>query len=463
MIPAHGFRTASALTLTALILCAGCGPESGAPTGEARLPNIVVIVVDTLRADHLGTYGYFRDTSPNLDRFAERAAVFENTVTVMATTLPAHVSLWSSRLPLQTGVVTNGRVLHRSLEAGRQVRFFAEMLKEIGYTTAAFVSANPVKRYTGLDAGFDVYDEPAPKAGHRYGKANFTTDAALEWLAEPPREPFFLWIHYFDPHKPFEPPVPYDEAFSTDPDLVRFLAARSVEDPEDPEILEANNLYDGEILWTDSQIQRVFDRLEEMGVLADAAVVVTSDHGEALGEHGRIGHGEIRNEQLFVPLIVKFPDGSALNGRRFDHLVSLTDVVPTLVGRLGLPIQEADRDNFEGRDALAGRTPRDYAIAQRTYRLDGARAWGKGEKLALVGLDWKYYLVSDGEDELFDMTRDRPERHDLLHGHPDVARDLKDRLLRDLAELERDGGQFEVMEERSPAVLEELRALGYLD
>ena len=381
----------------------------------------------------------------------------------MATTLPAHVSLWSSRLPLQTGVVTNGSVLKRRLEEGRSVRFFAEMLQEVGYTTAAFVSANPVKRYTGLDAGFDLYDEPAPKQGDRYGKANFTTDAVLDWLKTPPQEPFFLWIHYFDPHKPFEPPEPFDEAFTTDSDLVRFLGARNVEDPQDPVILEANNLYDGEILWVDSQIQRVLDRLDEMELLEEAALVVTSDHGEALGEHGRIGHGEIQNEQLFVPLIMKFPDGSSLNGRRFDHLVSLTDVVPTLVDRLGLPIREADRGNFEGRDALAGRAPRDYAIAQRTYRLDGARAWGRGEKLALVGLDWKYYLISDGDDELIDMSRDRVERNDVIAGHPEVARGLKDRLLRDLAKLESDGGQFEVMQERSPAVLEELRALGYLD
>lgn len=451
------------MLLVGLMVGWGCGRGSRPADDGHPLPNIIVIVVDTLRADHLGTYGYFRDTSPNIDRLAGDSAVFENTVTPMATTLPAHVALWSSRLPIQTGVVTNGYALKRSLDSGRQVRFFAEMLEDLGYATAAFVSANPVKRYTGLDAGFDVYDEPSPKSGERYGRADFTTDAALEWLATPPEEPYFLWIHYFDPHKPHSPPEPFDRAFSTDPELLGFLEVRDIENATDPEVLEANNLYDGEILWVDSQIQRVVERLEEMGGFANSALVVTSDHGEALGEHGRIGHGEIRNEQLFVPLIIRFPNGSSLNRRRFDHLVSLTDVVPTLAGRLGLPLRESDRENFEGRDALAGRAPREYAIAQRTFRLDGARKWGGGEKLALVGLDWKYYLISDDPDELVDMSQDRMERFDVIEGHPDVARSMKDRLLRDLAELERAGGQFEVMEEKSPAVLEELRALGYLD
>lgn len=443
--------------LILLLACqAGCPPDEAA----TAYPSIVVITIDTLRADHLGCYGYFRATSPTIDSLAIEGVLFANTVTTMSTTLPAHVSLWTSRYPIQTGVTTNGRTLIQQKDSKNAVRLFAQMLRDIGYSTSAFVSANPVKRYTGIDAGFDHFDQPEREGG-RLGKANHTTDAVLEWLESDLKEPFFLWIHYFDPHKPYDPPAPFNSFFSADDGLVRFLYHKRVSDPEDPKFLLVNNLYDGEILFVDSQVRRVIDALKGKQLYDDIALVVTADHGEGLGEHEHIGHGEIFNEQLFVPLIMKFPESMGLNGQRVDRIVSLVDIVPTLVGTMGLQLSRSDRDQFVGLNALAGRQARKYALAQRsTHR---KRKYNRlGHKYALVAQDWKYTYQTDGSEKLFDLRTDFNETVSMSHIRPDVAEELRDRLLSKIAEYSSSEQGLAVVEATSPQILEELRALGYL-
>jgi arylsulfatase A-like enzyme len=415
----------------------------------------VVVTIDTLRADHLGCYGYFRDTSPTLDALAERSVLFRHAVTTIATTLPAHVALFTSRYPLETGVVSTGRKMVRRRQAGSSIRFFAELLAAMGYRTTAFVSATPVKKSTGLDAGFGSFDEP--EIGGR--KARQTTDAVLAWLATPPAEPFFLWVHYFDPHAPYEPPPEHDR-FSTEPQLLEFLRAKGVPEPPDPEVLSANNLYDGEIHSVDSQIARLIARLEELEQFDALTFVVLGDHGEALGQHDRIGHGEIYNEELFVPLIIKFPAGSRLDGTVVESLVSLVDVVPTLVGRLALPVPEADRVRFSGSDVLQGGAQREHALAQRAF--GPPRKWGPGEKFALVALDWKYVLETRRPDELYHLVDDPGERTNLVERERERADRLRRQLLEEIAERTRRADRMETVEETSPKVVEELRSLGYI-
>jgi arylsulfatase A-like enzyme len=454
-------RAFGLLVLGALSLLAACAPGRQ----PQPLRPIVVITIDTLRADHLGCYGYFRPTSPVLDALAAESVWFANAVTTMATTLPAHVSLWTSRYPLQTGVTSNGRRLtiggERLDRMGgdkSRVRLFAELLRELGYSTAAFVSATPVKKNTGINAGFELFDQP--EVGGR--KAAVTTDRVIEWLDSEPEQPFFLWVHYFDPHKPYDPPEPFRQAFETEPGLIEFLKERGVPDPTDPHIQEVNNLYDGEILSADTEIGRLLDRLRASDLYDRSTVVLTSDHGEGLGQHNWIGHGKINNEQLFVPLMIKFPKELALNGQRVERLVSLIDVIPTLTESLSLPFSDTDRSHFSGINVLARRAVRDFALAQRSTV---SKKWkleeqGQREKFALVGERWKYLFNSTQQDELFDMRQDRDELTNLIDLENGTAEKMRDKLLEEIAAYS-GADDFRVVEETLPAILEELRAHGY--
>lgn len=444
---------------TALFLC--CVALAGLLGCRGALPPpIVLITIDTLRSDHLGCYGYFRPTSPVIDALAAESVLFTNVVSTMATTLPAHVSLFTSRYPIETGITANGRRL-LGAESGKNTRLLAQMLRDLGYETAAFVSATPVKSRTGIDAGFDLFEQPA--VGGR--KARETTDRVLEWLEGRSSErPFFLWIHYFDPHKPYDPPQPYRDVFAADERLVEFLEGLGVPEPRDPRILRVNDLYDGEILSTDTEIGRLVDRLKERGLFAETAMVVTSDHGEGLGQHDRIGHGTIHNEQLFVPLLIRFPDRLAVEPRRIERLVSLIDVLPTLAAGLRLPLAEDDKSRFTGLDALADTEPRTEALAQRSTVRDAERLAKRGqrEKFALLSLDWKYFYSTRRPDELFDMRADRHELADRIADEPATAAEMKNRLLAEIARRSRGGPDFEVVDETLPNVLEELKSLGYV-
>ncbi len=429
-------------------------------TGGSAPTSIVMITIDTLRADRMGSYGYFRDTSPQLDRFGAENLFFTHAVTTMATTLPAHVSLFSSRFPLQTGVTANGKRLKRQRESGSGVRLFQQMLQDAGYSTAAFVSAMPVQRHTGIDIGFDHFDQPE----NRGRKGKLTTDAVLEWLADPPAKPFYLWVHYFDPHSPYDPPEPFRSVFSTDDELLDYLWDRGVREERSDEILDVNNLYDGEVRSVDHEVGRLLDRLKDLGLYDELAITVTADHGEGLGQHGRIGHGEIYNEQLFVPLMIKLPDSLGVAPRKIERLVSITDILPTLVDTLELPVPEEDRQRFSGMNALDRKERRRYALAQRSSfrRLKAAKERGTREKFALVGLDWKYTLAAVEDDRLHDMRTDRVELFNQVSLEPERAADLRDRLLAEIARYSGAETDFEVIEETAPEVLEELKALGYL-
>ncbi len=440
--------------LALALLGAGCAP--GRPgSGAGGLPSIVVITIDTLRADHVSSYGYFRETTPVIDELAARGVLFRNAVTPMTVTLPVHASLWTSLYPVQTGIITNAVRFHAG--SGQRVRFFAEILADLGYQTAAFVSATPVKSQSGINAGFAVFDDP--ESGMRDGGE--TTEAVLRWLESEPGRPFFLWVHYFDPHGKHEAPPGYD-LYRTDDRLIRYLEAERFPDPEDPEIHELHNQYDGEVRFVDAQIGRIVERLEDRGWLEEAALVVTSDHGEGLGQHDWKRHGKIYNEQIFVPLVMTFPESVGRRGEVRESLVSLIDVVPTLVATLGLPVPEEDRRRFTGLDVLGAEPSREYLLVQRTGK-PGLAHWKRRYRFALLSLDWKYFYSPELPPLLYDLRTDRQETRDVAAAYPGVVAEMQEELLALLARLSATGGGLEVMEEISPQVLDHLRALGYLD
>jgi len=438
---------AAALFLAILALClCGCG---GAP----QPPSIIVITVDTLRADHLSCYGYFRETSPTIDALAEESVLFENVMAPMASTLPSHLTLFTSLLPVHHGIEGNFHSFHVPFRAEEGIQTAAQLLKGKGYGTAAFVSATPLHGRTGISAGFDVFEGTARPER----RASETADRALKWLATKPEPPIFLWVHFFDPHALYAPPPPYDTMFQTDKDLLAFLAARGV-DYKNPKALNANNGYDGEVRYVDDQIARLFSKLKELGLYDPSAIVFTSDHGEGLGQHNWLEHGRIHNEQLFVPLIIKLPAGGALSGVRRPDLVSLLDVLPSLAGALDLPLTDGEMGQFEGRDVLCG-PPREASVFSQRSVSDTRH--GPGENYALTNLKWKYMHYTKGRDALFNMETDRIERFNVIADFSETATKMKAQIDAILDDARSRAPALRKKDGIDPEHRKQLKSLGY--
>jgi arylsulfatase A-like enzyme len=425
---------ASAILLAWLALALPARPGSATPS-------IVLITIDTLRADRLGCYGYFRDTTPALDSLAERSILFEHAVTHMGTTLPAHASLLTSTRTLRHGVLSNRHTLPEDL------RTLAEMLQSAGYRTAGFVSAAPLKAVTGVAAGFEQFSEPSA----RERRADETTGEVLAWLERLPGGPFFLWIHYFDPHAPRSPPEPWDSMFSTDEEQRRYLEAAAFPNWRTARVQQENNRYDGEIRFTDDAIGTLLARLDGLGVLDGAAVVVTADHGESLGQHGNPGHHALHAEVLRVPLLLKLPGARRGDARRHAEPVGHIDVVPTLADELGIPLTDADRAQLEG-----------WNVLRRGSRADvlSERVQGRGSPIyALTTERWRYYHFAAEAHRLFDFAADPMELRNVIDDHPDVAARMRARIRELTAGAAPPQEKADLPEEH----LRQLRALGYID
>jgi arylsulfatase A-like enzyme len=277
-----------------------------------------IYLVDTLRADHLGVYGYARDTSPALDRFAEGAVVYERAYSPTSWTRTATVSLLSGLDP------SSHRVENRLDVIPGDVRLLSQALKEHGYATSAVVTNVNVLPIWGFERGFDSFVDLEAKKS--LGTADRVVDELARQLPElASNAPFFLYAHLLDPHHPYAPPAPFDTKFRG----------------ESGAKLQANiDAYDGEIAFGDAQLERFLGLLKANDVHDDTLFVFVSDHGEEFHEHGGVQHGHtLYDEVVRVPLIVRFP-GGAHAGRRVAEPVSLIDVVPTVLAALGLPPQE---------------------------------------------------------------------------------------------------------------------------
>lgn len=417
---------------------------------------IVVITIDTLRADRLGCYGYFRDTSPTIDRLASDGVLFERAVTTMSLTLPAHTSMWTSLHPLQSGVLGNAQRYQIDPDS-RNVRFLAEILAEIGYATSAVISARVIRGETGIDLGFQAWDEPDTVER----RASDTTDIALRWLGANQEHPFFLWVHYFDPHSPYDPPEPFNKVFQTTDGLREYLDENSFTDPDSQRVLDSNNLYDGEILYLDSQIARLLNWLEQTGLYEESTIVLVGDHGEGLGQHDWFDHGRIHNEQLLVPLIIKFPEHHPHQNERHTGLVSIVDLIPILADQLALPVQQRDREQFAGMDVLGG-SNRSYAFSQRAPR-PLKKQWDRGKRFSLITEGWKLEMGTRSEDSLFDLRSDPGETTNVIDEFPTETMRLRRQLEKVITHLRQTRQDLEVSAETSPEALEQLKALGYLN
>lgn len=441
----------------AAVLAVGCLLGcSGAETARPR--HVLLVVVDTLRADRLGSYGAAEDASPNLDGFARAARVFERCSAHAADTRFSVASLMTGFLPHETRILER-----RGLPAG--VTTWAEVLREHGFRSEAVVSNYVLRRGRGFEQGFDRYDdeleekELVRRSPER--TAARTTDRAierLEALASGP--PFFLWVHYQDPHGPYTPPsemvrdgppgapVPPSGSLSGRGGIPTYQELAGLSDPG-----AYVRRYEGEVRHADRELRRLFDALDRLGLRDDTLIVFTSDHGEGLGEHAYyFAHGEYLYEhQIHVPLLLAW--GDRLRGREARPVQHL-DVLPTVLRMLGIP-----SDGLPGHDLLADPREREILSVMRSPLVEDE--W----KFSLVRGDWKLIHTPLGErSELYALDADPGEREDLAARPGHRAR--RDRMRADLERL-RALDRISPGTPRSPAPTaderERLRALGYVE
>ncbi len=446
-------------------------PASAAPRAQepraAPRQNLILFTIDTLRANHLGCYGYFRETSPNIDAIAREALLFERCFVPMAQTLPSHLSIMTGVYPMEHGVLSNlEKPGGQRFAPGDNMRPIAMLLGEQGYRCAAFVSATPVKKSSGIAHGFDTFDEP--ERARRLGGETVT--AFLSWLEQSPPEPFFAWIHVFDPHAPYEPPAPYDTMFSSDVALDAYMQERRIAEhvqkqrndrhvvPEDDlwDIRKAINGYDGEIRYVDDQIARLVERLKERHLWDRTVFVLTADHGEGLGQHDIVMHDAIWDEQLHVPLVIRAPGAAAA---KIARPVRSIDILPTVLSLMGGIDASAFLAQCRGRNALTAASE-EPVFAQEP---DGRR-----KVFALMDGDWKYIHDADKGDQLFHLGRDPFELTNVIADHPQEAARLKQQIVELMREQARRGAILQEGRAADDAAepdekrQEELRALGYL-
>jgi choline-sulfatase len=391
------------------------------PFGAAlHRPNILLITLDTTRADHIGAYGYGYARTPRIDRLAREGVMFERAITAAPITLPSHVSLLTGLYPFTHGVRNNGNF---SLPASLPT--LATALHDNGYQTAAFVSAFVLDRRYGLDRGFDNYDDDVglERRGDR------TVEAAVRWLdGRTAERPFFMWLHLYDPHDPYDPPERFRAAFADRP-------------------------YDGEIAFADEVIATLLDRLERAGTLGSTIVAVVGDHGESLGEHGEITHAMFVYEStLRVPMILWSP-GHVPSGQRLAGPVRTIDLAPTLL-------------DLAGRPSIAGAEGRSLVPMMRGNGAPPQSVYGE-TYFPLLYMNWaplrtiqdeRWKYIDAPTPELYDLSQDVGERANVANREPARVAALG-QALRTLT-----GGRRGAMSERKidGDTAAKLAALGYI-
>ena len=396
--------------------------------------NLLIVTIDTCRADRIGAYGHPAARTPSLDRLARRGILFENCYTSVPLTLPSHCSLFTGRFPVGHQVRNNGRYFLNPSQIT-----LAEKMKDQGYMTSAVVAAFVLLAKFGLDQGFDSYDDTLDT--HRaYNNFNSEMTAGevyekfSRWFDKNGQQKFFCWLHFYDPHAPYAPPREYADKFPN----------------------KAEGLYDGEIAYVDATIGRILEDMEDNGALGKTMIVVCGDHGEAFGEHGEFEHGVFCYEEaLRVPLIFYnerlFPKARSLRRR-----VNLVDVMPTLCDLYAVEIP----DSVQGR-SLVRSLRGDEEKTERTFYVESL--YGKEEMnwsplTGVVAGPYKY--LSLPQPELYDLERDRGEKNNLFLDKNDVARELDGVLKKFIAD--HSGSGVAAGRELTPEDREHLQSLGYI-
>jgi len=461
--------------LLALVATFGLGcSRNGSPdetparaaNADAQRPNVMLVVVDTLRADEVVIESSAADPTPNLRAIGEAGAAFTTAYAHTATTAPSHATLFTSLHPTTHGVTKNGLVLQQ------EHRTLTDVLDEAGYQTAAIVSGLPVVRSFGVLQGFESVMDDLPvdrnalepracqtsgveKCGER------TTEEAMRWLADgrDPKRPFFLFVHYYDPHKSYEAPAP----FASQPTPSGKPSFRE-------RCRAARERYRNEVAYTDHLIGKITAEIARLGLADDTLVLVTADHGEAFDEHENCQHtGDLYEELVRIPLLVRWP-GKIRGGWRSSEPIGLVDVMPTVLDLLRLEAGTTLQGRSVG-EALLGDESSvspgpvffERAHFERKKRLQGRRFFGT--QLGVRDGRWKYMeATEESRRSLYDLETDPRESDNLIAERPDETMRLA-RVLADWRQQTMDARPEWRSQKRadSKEVVEGLRALGYVE
>jgi len=414
------------------LLTAVTAVHAAAQTPEKSAPNVVLITIDTLRADHLGCYGYKQIKTPNIDGLAADSSRFERAYTVVPVTLPSHTVMLTGTYPMLSGI----HDFSANKLSPQQVTL-ASVLKRSGYVTGAVVASAVLDSRFGLNQGFDFYydhfdfsrlEEANLDEMERPG--NLVADQALDWLGKNSQKKFFLWMHLYDPHHPYRPPEPYSREYASQP-------------------------YDGEIAFDDEQVGRVLHFLKEKGLYRNTVIVLSGDHGESLGEHGEKTHGFfIYNATMHVPLIIHLPGKRAT--QTVDDPVSLVDLMPTILAATELDIPS----QVQGRSLLA---------ELRGEKINQGRTLYGETFLPRLHFNWselrgaqnaKYHFIDAPRPELYDLAKDPAELHNLFPEKKAVGEEMRAKLISLIREYSA-GKELAEKTGLDPALMERLKSLGY--
>ncbi len=423
-----GWRSVSVWTTRFLFACFGMlAAAKSAPT-----VNVVVITIDTLRADHLGCYGYKLIRTPHIDALASESVRFLRAYTPVPVTLPAHTVIFTGTYPTLSGMHDfSGNKLNPNQPT------LATVLKQQGYVTGAVIGSAVLDSRFGLNQGFDFYydhfdfnrlQESNLEEMERPG--NVVADLALDWLGKNYHSKFFLWMHLYDPHFPYRPPAPFSEQYKDRP-------------------------YDGEIAFADAQVGRLIAFLKAKDLYRNTLIVLSGDHGESLGEHGEKTHGFfIYNATLHIPVIIHLPQAPA--AKTVLELVSLADLMPTILHALKVEVPA----QVQGRSLLAWMTPKKDVNSRNLY----AETF-----LPRLHFNWSelrsvetanYQFIDAPKPELYDLSKDPGETLNLYAEKKAVADELRARLNKLIQQY---SANQELAEQTGldPALMERLKSLGY--
>ncbi len=426
-----------ATSIVGLVLLAGgailysCSDRLHAPryaSGSLKDDNVLLITLDTTRADHLPVYGYKNVKTPGLDRLAETSLIFDDAIAQVPLTLPSHTSILTGQLPIGHGVRDNEGYL-----VDPKITSLAAILKTGGYATAAFVSAFVLDSRFGLNQGFDSYfdrfDAYREVNRDEIQRNAEETEAEVEkWLPANKDKRFFCWVHFYDPHEPYDPPEPYASTY-------------------------ASNRYDGEIAYMDRSVGKLLAKLEDLKLADRTLVIVTGDHGEGLGEHDETTHAMLLySTTLRVPLLIKVPGGTQ---KRIPGIVRHIDVAPTILDLLGFPPSSTMQGSTLVPLVNGTETTRRVAYSESLY----AQFHYGWSPLKSITTD-KYAFIDSPKAELFDRKADPGQLHNLIHEQEAVAQDLRE-------ELQVITDRFARKDQKGPQPMdaeaqEKLRSLGYL-
>lgn len=453
-------RTAAlALAGAAMLLALGLRLQESLPRAATRAlpdaPNVILVSVDALRADHLHCYGYPRETSPAMDALAEGGVLFEQTHSQAPSSTPGHASMLTGLYPMVHGAVRNGDVLPE------EVLTLAEAFQAAGYETGAFVTNAWINRLFGFSQGFDLFVEGgilqlagrpsfaafaanlwAVQTWEKLRDRDLSYERALRWVSARRHHRFFLFLHLLDPHGPYDPPAGH---------LARFLP------PGADNVAETVAAYDGEILVADEKIGALVEKLRRLGLAERTVVCVTADHGENMDEHGASwAHGTLYQSNLLVPFIVAQP-GRIPAGERVREPVESVDIAPTLLALAGIAPPEA----MQGRPGLAAGPEGAALLAADPERPVFAQ---RGEDFMVRRGDWKLLLPAGGaHPALYDLAADPRETADLAAADHPAARELTAVLLGWIeAQRPRARTPESRIEQLDAATVARLKALGYL-